>query len=111
VNFTLEDGEGLGLFTAAGVALDTRLMDSGSPSESRGLLPDASSAVMSLMPTPGAPNQLPNAVDTDADGIPDAGKRQTDLIPMIRPMRPLTSMEMARTTAPSISREQIHMRQ
>jgi hypothetical protein len=81
VNFTLEDGEGLGLFTAAGLALDTRLLDSGSPAESRGLLPDATSTVLSLMPTPGAANQLPNAIDTDADGIPDSWEVANGLDP------------------------------
>jgi hypothetical protein len=81
VNFTLEDGEGLGLFTAAGLALDTRALDSGAPGESRGHYPEASSAILSLMPTPGAQNQLPGAVDTDADGIPDAWETANGLDP------------------------------
>lgn len=74
VNFELNgvSGESLGLFTAAGQTLDAVSFGVQNSGQSSGRYPDGSSAILTLVATPGAANQLPPAQDTDGDLIPDA---------------------------------------
>ncbi|MHA3774689.1 lamin tail domain-containing protein [Verrucomicrobiota bacterium sgz303538] len=72
VNFSVSAaGEGLGLFSAAGVALDSVGFGLQKAGVSGGRYPDGGTVSAILMPTPAAPNQLPVDLDTDTDGLPD----------------------------------------
>jgi hypothetical protein len=81
VNFSLNPaGENLGLFSGAGVQLDTVSFGVQSPDVSQGRYPDGTSAIVALTPTPGYANvQAPP--DTDGDGIPDAWEIANGLNP------------------------------
>jgi hypothetical protein len=81
VNFSLNPaGESLGLFSGAGVQLDTVSFAVQSPDVSQGRYPDGTSAIVALTPTPGTANvQAPP--DTDGDGIPDAWEIANGLNP------------------------------
>ncbi len=71
VNFSLSPGEGLGLFTSAGVALDSVTTTAQATGVSQGRYTDGSATLpVSMPPTPGAVNGSP-ATDADGDGIPD----------------------------------------
>ena len=81
VNFTLDPGEGLGLYTPAGTALDTVAIGTPTTGQSGGRIPDGSSSLSSaLLPTPAAANAFPVS-DTDSDGIPDAWETANGLNP------------------------------
>lgn len=72
VNFAIETSDALGLFTAAGYPLDTTpALGAQLAGQSAGRYPEGSSAILALLPTPGAAN-VPAIIDTDGDGIPDA---------------------------------------
>ena len=71
VNFTLNSaGEALGLFSAAGVQLESISFGAQTAGISGGRLADGTATITTLNPTPGAANQ-PLSQDTDGDGIPD----------------------------------------
>src|SRR4029078_2454020 len=71
VNFSLNPlGESVGLFSGAGVQLDAVTFGSQAPGISQGHVPDGSSAVIGLIPTPGGAN-TPAPPDRDGDGLPD----------------------------------------
>ena len=70
VNFTIENGEGLWLFTSTGTQLDGVAVTAQSGGASQGRLADGSATIVALLPTPGAANQSAST-DTDGDGIPD----------------------------------------
>ncbi len=80
VNFTLNPGEGLGFYTAAGTALGTVTTTAQAIGSSQGRYGDGTSAIITMPPTPGAANQQPNP-DTDGDGIPDAWETANGLNP------------------------------
>lgn len=71
LNFAIEPGDGLGLYSAAGVLLDTSSLIDARPSGTTGRLPDGTGAVMLMADTPGAANATAPP-DTDGDGLPDA---------------------------------------
>ena len=78
VNFTIETGEGLGLYTAAGTAVDTVVTAAQPAGATQGRFPDGSVTVLALAPTPSAANLR---FDTDGDGIPDAWETANGLNP------------------------------
>ena len=80
VSFTLDPGEGLGLYTAAGTALDTVTTAAQTVGNSQGRFGDGTSAIITMPPTPGAANQQPPP-DTDGDGIPDVWETANGLNP------------------------------
>jgi hypothetical protein len=65
VNFTLEAGEGLGLFSNGGTKVDSAPTTAQPVGRSQGRYTDGTSAILTLMPTPGGANVL---AITDADG-------------------------------------------
>jgi hypothetical protein len=81
VNFSLNPfGESLGIFSGAGVQLDAISFGSQTSGVAQGRLPDGTSAIVSLTPTPGSAN-VPAPADTDGDGIPDAWEAANGLNP------------------------------
>ncbi len=80
VNFTIENGEGLWLFTSTGTQLDGVAVTVQSGGASQGRLADGSATIVALLPTPGAANQSANT-DTDGDGIPDLWELANGLNP------------------------------
>lgn len=80
VNFSLSAGEGLGLYNAGGVAVDTVTTTIQVPGNSQGRFQDGASAILTLSPTPGAPNEQ-SEPDADNDGIPDAWELANGLNP------------------------------
>ncbi|HEX2749572.1 MAG TPA: lamin tail domain-containing protein, partial [Verrucomicrobiales bacterium] len=72
VNFTLESGEGIALFTPAGTLTDSVATAAHAPSVTEGRFPDGSASIQFLTPTPGTANAVPSAGDSDGDGLPDA---------------------------------------
>lgn len=54
MNFTIENGEGLWLFTSTGTQLDTVAVSAQSGGASQGRLADGSATIVVLLPTPGA---------------------------------------------------------
>lgn len=84
VSFELAaSGEAIGLYSASGVALDIVSFGPQATGLSGGRFTDGASAILTLMPTPGAANQLPSSnIDTDGDGIPDAWETANGLNPL-----------------------------
>ena len=80
VNFTIENGEGLWLFTNAGTQLDGVAVNAQPIGTSQGRFADGSATIVALTPTPGTANQVPN-LDTDGDGMPDAYELANGLNP------------------------------
>jgi hypothetical protein len=80
VNFTLEPGEGLGLFSGTGYSIDAVSTTAQAVGSSQGHYTDGSSAILTLVPTPGAANQS-STPDSDGDGIPDAFETANGLNP------------------------------
>ena len=80
VNFTIENGEGLWLFTNTGTQLDGVAVTAQTGGASQGRLADGSATIVALLPTPGALNQSATT-DTDADGIPDLWELANGLNP------------------------------
>jgi hypothetical protein len=81
VNFSLNPfGESLGIFSGAGVQLDSISFGSQAPGVSQGHIPDGTSAIVALSPTPGSPN-VTAPPDADGDGIPDAWETANGLNP------------------------------
>jgi Lamin Tail Domain/CotH kinase protein len=78
--FTIEDGEALGLYTAAGFALDAQPLGISPVGQSRGRYTDGASAILALAPTPGGAN-VQAAPDADSDGLPDAYELANGLNP------------------------------
>ncbi len=71
VNFFIEAGEGLALFTSAGTLLDSAVTSAHAAAVTEGRFPDGTGAVSFLNPTPGAGNAQASGGDADGDGIPD----------------------------------------
>jgi hypothetical protein len=81
VNFSLNPlGESLGLFSGAGVQMDSVSFGSQQSGVARGRFPDGTSAITALTPTPGGAN-LQFAPDSDGDGLPDAWEIANGLNP------------------------------
>ena len=80
VNFTIENGEGLWLFTNTGTQLDGVAVTAQTGGASQGRLADGSATIVALLPTPGALNQSATT-DTDGDGIPDLWELANGLNP------------------------------
>lgn len=80
VNFSVEPGEGIWLFSANATQLDTVVVTTQASNVSQGRFTDGSATIVALTPTPGAANQQPNA-DTDGDGMPDAYELANGLNP------------------------------
>ncbi len=81
VNFALESGDALGLFTSAGFTLDsTPLLGTPAASQSAGKFPDGTGPILALTPTPSAAN-VQSLADTDGDSIPDAWEIANGLNP------------------------------
>ena len=71
VNFSIDPaGESLGLFAANGVRLESVTFGPQAIGISQGRFPDGTATIVTLTPTPSAPNQQ-SATDTDGDGMPD----------------------------------------
>ncbi|MEK0448809.1 MAG: Inner spore coat protein [Verrucomicrobiota bacterium] len=80
VNFTVDAGEGLWLFSNSGAQLDAVSVTARPVGVSEGRFADGSATIVALTPTPGTANQQPNA-DSDGDGIPDAYELANGLNP------------------------------
>jgi len=80
VNFTLNAGEGLGFYSGAGNTLDTVATSAQPIGRSQGRFADGSSAILPLLPTPGAANMVP-ITDADNDGMDDNWELANGLSP------------------------------
>ena len=80
MNFTVDAGEGLWLFSGSGAQLDAVSVTARPVGVSEGRFTDGSATIVALTPTPSAANQQPNA-DTDGDGMPDAYELANGLNP------------------------------
>lgn len=82
VNFELAStGESVGFYTSAGTPLDAVTFGAQTTGRSGGRYPDGTSAILVLLPTPAAANQLPPPVDSDGDGLPDSWETANGLDP------------------------------
>lgn len=81
VNFTLVSSDSLVFSTTAGNTLDLVPQLGTQPlGFSGGRFPEGNATIVTLVPTPGAINQIPTT-DTDADGIPDTWELANGLNP------------------------------
>ena len=71
VNFFIESGEGLALFSPAGTLLDSITTTAHAAAVTQGRFPDGTGAISFLNSTPGAANSLATGGDTDGDGMSD----------------------------------------
>ena len=72
VNFFIEGGEGLALFTPSGTLTDSVVSSPQATGLTEGRFTDGTANIVTLTPTPGAANAQPASNDTDGDGLPDA---------------------------------------